>query len=333
MNSNHLLPPLALALILAAAVVPTLSAQAPDLDRAQALLDAGDPEAALPLIERALAKKRDRGRALLLRSTARFMLGEHERATADLEQAVKVDPSLRQAWLNLAAVEMSVERWDRAYVALERARDLDPSAADNDLNLGAVQLLRGKDAEAKAHFDQYLAANSEDAGAPYQVASNYAVAGNTSTAIEYLRQAVVRDERIRLTIRGDARFDYYHLPEFNRLLDSDIYIPPSSAHRASADFPDPYDSQARLLVDAVLEALPATGIRHEPTVEVARSWALIWGDMRIKVTNQPGGGGQVSVSAPAERYDPATFHRLSQRLFRNIDDRLTVLRIRRARGG
>lgn len=318
-----------LALLAAAATAQKQDSPAALLDRAQARLDAGDPDSALPLIEQALRRPALRGRALYLRSTARFMLGEHESAVTDLEQAVAADPSLRQAWLNLAAAMMAVERWDRAYEALVQARDLDPAAIDNDLNLGAVELLRGNRDNARAHFERYLAANPADAAAPYQLAANYAVAGDAATAIGYLRQATARDERVRLEIRADPRFDYYHLADFQRLLETDTYVPPPSALTASAAFADPYDSADRLLIDAVLEALAASRLRHDPTVEVTPNWALIWGDVRIKMSNQGDGTGIVSISAPAARYAAASFERLTQQLFRAINDRLTVLRFRR----
>lgn len=309
-------------------------AQKPDspealLDRAQSRLDVGDPDGALPLIEQVMKRARFRAQALFLRSTARFMRGDLELAIADLETSLEAEPDRRQAWLNLGAAMMAVERWDRAFEALERARDLDPSALDNDLNLGAVQLLRGQVAAAEKHFALYLEANPAGAEAPYQVAANYAVAGNAEQAITYLRQAILRDERARLNIRGDARFDYFHLSAFQQLLATDSYEIPASDHQVSAAFADPYDNRKRLLVDAVLEALPKSGFRHDPRVEVTEHWALIWGDARIKVSNQGDGTGLVSVSAPAGAFDSAAFHRTSQQLFRGVHDRLTVLRFRR----
>lgn len=325
-----LVPVLALSILTASAG----SAQKPDspealLDRAQARLDSGDADGAMPMIERVMKRAPYRARALFLRSTAGFIRGDLEQATADLEASLAADPNQRQAWLNLGAAMMAVERWDPALDAFERARDLDPRAPDNDLNIGAVLLLSGQAAEAETHFGRYLEASPTGAEAPYQVAANYAVVGNADLAIRYLREAVIRDERTRLTIRGDPRFEYYHLDAFKHLLASDTYLPPESAHRASAAFSDRYDPRDRLLLDAVLEALPKSGLRHEPTIEATEHWALIWGDARIKISNQGDGTGLVSVSAPARAFDSAAFHRTTQRLFRTIHDRLKVLRFRR----
>jgi len=308
------------------------AAQTTPLEQAQERLDAGDPEAALALIEKGMGRGKARGQALLLRSTARFMLGEREAATADLRQALAADPSLRQGWLNLAAVEMSVERWDAAYQALREAEKLDPDAEDNDLNLGAVQLLRGAREAAQAHFSRYLSAHADDAEAFYQVAVNYGLADDPATAIAHLERAVVLDERIRLRIRGDARFDYYQSAtvgrRFNHLLNTDVYQPPPDARTAAATFSARYDAGERLLLDAVLAALRELRIPHEPTIEAAESWALIWGRMRIKVGNQRDGGGVVSVSAARDAFSAAAFHRRTQRLFQAVDQQLVVLGLR-----
>lgn len=309
------------------------TAQGSSLAQAQALIDAGEPDRALPLIEQAVGRGKLRGQALLLRSTARFMLGEHDLATADLRQALAAEPSLRQGWLNLAAVEMAVERWDAAYQALVKAQQLDPAALDNDLNLGAVQLLRGQRAAAEQHFDRYLAAHATEPEAFYKVASNYAVSNDPTSAIKLLQQSVALDERVRMRIRGDSHFAYYQSAivgdAFRRLLNTDVHVPPTDALRASAGFPDPYDSQDRLLLNATLAALREERIPHEPTIEAADHWALIWGVVRIKIASQDDGTGVISVTAPAGRMAAAEFHRTTQRLFRAVHDRLAVMRFRR----
>ena len=39
--------------------------------------------------------------------------------------------------------------------------------------------------------------------------------------------------------------------------------------------------------------------------EVTSAWALIWADLRIKVTSTPDGKGQVQFSAPTENFTPS----------------------------
>lgn len=296
------------------------------LDEAQVLLDAERPEEALALVARAFGRGKPNGRGLLLRSTARFMLGEPEEATADLRRALEMDPSLRQGWLNLAAVEMSVERYDEAHRALLEAQTLAPEAADNDLNLGAVLLLKGEQAEADTHFARYLATHPNDPEAFLQVAGNYALAGLADAAIDRLTQAVALDERVRLRVRSDRRFDYFHLPRFRRLMNTDSYAPPPDAHRLAAAFPVRYDRQDPKLIDAVTDALVDTGLRYLPTIEATDGWALIWGDLRLKVSNQPDGNGVVELSAPAERFTEADWHRTTQDLLRAIHRQLAQQR-------
>ncbi len=292
------------------------------LDEAQQLLDRGAPEQALAKLDNALRRGKPNARALFLRSTARFMVGDHEIGVIDLREALKLDPSLRQGWLNLAAAEMAFERYDAAYQALSEAKKLDPAAPDNELNLGAVLLFLQRRDEAEAHFSRYLALNPGRGESALQVASNYALIGAIDPMIRYLEQAFAADERLRLRVRGDAKFSFFHLDAFLQLMTTDTYQPPTGAHQVQAAFPVRYATGDRQLIDAVTDALRDQKMAFDPTIEATESWALIWGDLRVKVSNQASGSGVVALSAPADRFTADEWHRRSQALFRSIQERL-----------
>lgn len=292
------------------------------LDEAQQLLDQGAAEQALATLDSAMRRGKPTARAYFLRSTARFMIGDHDIGVVDLREALRLDPTLRQGWINLAAVEMTVERYEPAHQALLEARKLAPDAPDNDLNLGAVLLFLDRHEEAESHFARYVARQPSNGEAALQVASNYALVAAVAPMIRYLEQAFAANERLRFHVRADAKFSFFHLEEFQRLMSTDRYQPPADAHQVQAAFPTPYALTDRRLIDAVTDALRTNDVTFEPTIEATERWALIWGDLRVKVTNQDGGTGVVALSAPAERYSAEDWHRQSQQLFKAIQAHL-----------
>jgi len=296
------------------------------LARAQELIDAGRPEEATALLRPLCEARPPDAQALLLRSTALIMAGDVEAGRRDLDHALELDPDLRQGWLNRAAVELADQRYDPALAALRRAQELDPAAADNDLNLGAVLVLAGDLPSASQHFGRYVAANPGSAEALYLVATNYGLAGYHALALEHLRQAVALDERMRLRARTDAIFsELAATGAFAALLETDAYAPPPGAYRARRAYPVPYDAEDGRLLGAVIDGLRTAGIPFDPLVEVASSWALLWGELRVKVARAGDGSGVVEVTAPAERMTPAQWQERTEELFRAISIRLAPL--------
>lgn len=288
----------------------------------EGLLEDGQAEEALRVLAGLDKAARQSAEGLLLRSTGRIMLGDAAAGYRDLEEALALDPSLRQAWLNLAGLEIAEGRFDAAYADLEKARELDPEADDNHLNLGAVRVMQGRLEEAGEHFKRYLAASPNSPEAFYLVASNYAISGHEAGAIEHLRRAIELDERIRLRARSDERFLALQSSEYHRLLITDSYVPPPDHHTAAAAFQSSYRRGDPQLVYAVLDALQEHGLGYDPQVEATEDWALIWGDLRIKIYNQANGNGVVRLSAPADRFTPDTWRTRTQMLFRTVHESL-----------
>lgn len=297
--------------------------QAQQISEARSYLDQGRADEALPILDRVLSKGKPSAEALFLRSTGRIMVGEVEAGITDLHQALELDPSIRQGWLNLAGLEIAQRRFDSAYDALVQAQKLDPSAPDNDLNLGAVLVMRGRVEPASEHFRRYLAQQNQSADAHYLVAGNYALANVQDRAIAHFEQAIAKDERYRLRARTDERFIHLDDPAFQRLLRSDGYQPPEGYHRAATAFHTPYDTKDNKLLYAVLEALKNEGVTYDPAVEATPRWALVFGDIRVKVANQADGTGIVSLSAAPDRYTEDSWQTASQGLFRAIHGLLT----------
>jgi tetratricopeptide (TPR) repeat protein len=310
-------------------------AQDERLARAQSLLDEGRPAAAIEALGPLL--RNNDPRALLLRSTAHFMEGRIPEGRADLDRVLELAPDLRQAWLNRAGLEISEGDYDAALASLERARALDPSAPDSHLNIGAVLLLQGHLAEATASFDRYLGAirASGEAGeigeAHYLVATNYAGRGYVGPAVENLRRAIAVDERFRLRARTDGNFDgIAEAPALRELMRTDAYAPAAGDHTARRVFPVPYRGGQGTLLSAVQEAMRSAGEPFDPRVEALPEWALIHGELRVKLHDQPGEDGPEGVmilSAPAGRMSLPEWERRVERLL----EALEVILLRRQR--
>lgn len=319
---------LALLLLLpGASAAPLIAAPAPPeagvLAQARELLDAERPEEAARLLQGYLAEHPDDPAALLLRGNARLMVGRVAAGRQDLERAVSLDPELREAWLNLGAVAIADERYGEALEAFLTAEELDPGAAENDLNIGAVLLLSGKLQKASERFRAYLEGGEASADSFYLVATNYAMAGYAALAVEHLRRAIELDERSRLKARTDRNFlALSGNREFQELLATDLYEPEPGAYRASRTFDAPYNPKGGRLLEAVLDTLQLSGATFDPRVEVTPEWALIWGDLRIKVSRVSEEAGSVEISAPPERFTPAEWRRRAERLFAGIERQL-----------
>lgn len=301
------------------AAAPAKADPARSLAQAQERIDAGDPKAALPLLDALLRQDPANSRALLLRSTARFLTDDLAGGTQDLDRSLQLDPTQRQAWLHRAALAVANKQYDSALQAFGEAEKLDPQALDNDVNVGAVLLLQSKLEAASGRFQKYLARNPGSADAAYLVATNYAMAGYAQLAVENLRRAVETDERARLRARTDPNFAALaQNPRFQELLTTDGYRLPPGAHFAAQLYDLPYDAEKGSLVGAVLAALRSVGERFDPRVESTPDWALIWGELRIKVTGTPEGKGKVEVSAPVESLTAAAWQQRTEKLFRAL---------------
>ena len=292
----------------------------------QQAVDAGDSERALDLLAPILKREPKNARALLLRSTARCIGGELDDCRKDLDQALAIDPTLRQGWLNRAGLAISEKRYDDAVAALAQAEKLDPAASDNAINLGAVYLLQGKLEPASREFERHLAANPGSAAAYYLVASNFALAGYSALAAQHLGRAIELDERSRVRARSDPNFaELAASRPFQALLTTDSFVPPAGSSTASRIYRSPYKGATSPLLVAVLNALQIAGTPMDANVEVTDEWALLWSDARIKISRRSEQETAIEFSAPPGKFTPEGWDAHSRALFSGIDTELLKL--------
>ena len=309
-----------------APAAPAAALAADPLAAAQRAVDAGDGDRALTLVAPILKREPKNARALLLRSTANCIDGEIDACRTDLDQALALDPGLRQGWLNRAGLAIAEKRYDDAIAALAQAEQLDPAASDNAINLGAVYLLQGKLEPASREFERHLVANSRSAEAYYLVASNFALAGYSALAAQHLGRAIELDERSRVRARGDANFaDVASSRPFQTLLTTDSFVPPAGSAIASRIYRSPYKGNGSPLLVAVLNALQIGGRPLDPSVEVTADWALLWSDARIKIVRRSEQETAIELSAPPGAFTPENWDRRSRELYEAIDKELLKL--------
>lgn len=303
----------------AATAQPAAGTSSPELTLAESFLDAEDTDQAFEILNRWLKKNPKDAQALLLRSTARFMTGEVESGRNDLERSLKIDPEQRQGWLNLAALDLSEGKNELALEHFKKSEVLDPAAPDNSLNIGTALLLLGRTTEADARFQQYLRLNIQNVEAFFVVASNYAMANVPAGALAYLRQAIDRDERVRRNARTNPNFtSLENLPAFQELLNTDSYRPPAGSHQAERIFETPYLNGRGDLLDAVISSLQLGNHPFDPRVEVTPTWALIWSDIRLKVSDAREGKTLLELTAPPGTLSVAEWQQRTSELFRDV---------------
>ncbi len=236
----------------------------------------------------------------------------------DLFRAVELDPDLRQGWLNIGGLLLSRQDFKGALEAFEVARKLDPEELDNELNIGAVLLLEGRLPEASPHFDRYVERAEDGAEANYLVSTNYALAGYAALAIRHLQAAVALNERVRLRARTDPNFESIaEDPRYQEILSLDDFRPAPGSYSARQEFDTPYETTEGKLLGAVIDALNRMQVPFSRRIEVTPSWALIWGDLRIKVL-QSGVRGVVEIGAPPGSFTPAEWKARTEAFFAHV---------------
>lgn len=315
------------------APAPLSAAAKPDpaqqLAAAQAKLDADDPQGALAILDPLLKRDGKLAHGYLLRGTARLMLGTAG-GKEDLDKALALDPTLRQAWLDRAAVAVSEKRYEAALADFQKARDLDPADADGLLNIGAVELLLGRLDAASQSFQQFLGQRPGDASAHFLVAKNYALTGYAGLAVQGLQQAIALDERVRAAARGDGAFSSLASnPRYQELMRKDSFKLPAGLPYAERFYPAAYRQGQGPLLPATLDALQSLGEPFDSRVEVTPDWALLWGAMRIKLSDDAKGQGVVTLSA-RPGLSTADWEQKSAKL---LDTILIQLAKRRTMGG
>jgi len=149
-----------------------------------ALIGAGQ-EGGTAVINRILSHG-DSAEAYLLRGTLELTAHDRERARADLEKAVSLNPRLPGAHARLGELLLALGESERARAAFSQELALDPDEFTSNLNMGVLAKEDQAYVEARRYLERALRARPNDPGVRYQMANVDLATGN----LEQARQAL-----------------------------------------------------------------------------------------------------------------------------------------------
>jgi tetratricopeptide (TPR) repeat protein len=161
----------------------------------------------LPETSRApLQQDRQQAQILFNRAIEAQEAGDLDRARTLIEETVQRDPSLKVAYNNLGNLYYQQQQYQQAIVMYERALQLDPDYAKARNNLGSTYLRLAMDDRALTELHKALEADSAYGLAYYNLACVYARAGDSTTAAQYLQQAIALEPQARTWAQSDDDF-------------------------------------------------------------------------------------------------------------------------------
>ena len=121
---------------------------------------AGEPLRAVDVYNRGLAAAAPSAALLNARGSAYHDAGDDDRARADFERAIALDPSFRFAYRNLGSLEFRQLHYDAALADFNRLVALEPDLADGYMLRGAILSMLNQPPAAAADFDRAIALDS-----------------------------------------------------------------------------------------------------------------------------------------------------------------------------
>lgn len=181
-----------------------------------ALIGDGQNASGTAVINRILSLG-DSAEARLLRGTLELSAHDRDRARADLEKAVALNPRLSGAHARLGELLLSLGESERARAAFAQELALDPDEFTSNLNMGVLAKQDQDYTEARRYFERALRTRTNDPGVRYQVANVDLATGNLGQARQAL-EVLIADSPDFAEAHATLATVYYRL---NRSADGD----------------------------------------------------------------------------------------------------------------
>jgi tetratricopeptide (TPR) repeat protein len=161
--------------------------------RAWALQEKGDVDRALADLDEALRLEPGNEEAHSTRGTIHLMRGDYVRARADLDEAVRLSPGSSAAWNNRGLVRMNQGDPVGAREDFTRAIELSPRSAEGYLNRAVALGAMGQYREAGSDIAQAIAILPDNARAHLLRGANHLALGDAAGAVADLDEALRLD--------------------------------------------------------------------------------------------------------------------------------------------
>jgi hypothetical protein len=132
--------------------------------------------------------------------------GQQERALTLLQQAVKLDPELKEGYNSLGNLFYQQHKYNQARSMYEKALAIDPTYVKARNNLGSTYLQLAMNERAREEFHKAIEADRTYGLAYYNLACAYARTGDRATAVRYLQKAISIEPQARTWARNDDDF-------------------------------------------------------------------------------------------------------------------------------
>lgn len=247
-------------------------------------LQAGDNEAALRLLDRALALRQDVASVFNHRGIALRRLGDRDRALADFARVIGLDPRAADAHYNRANTLRELGRLEAALADYRQASGLAPGRADILNNLGGC--LRDLDlhAEALACYDRLLALDPRHAEGHSNRGLVLQNLGRFEDALAAADRAIALNPGLAVAWRGRAAA----LLELGRV--DDALVAADEALTREPDLADAHVTRGRIMMEQ--------GQPEVASASFARALALKPGDADARL-------GLATLAAEAGRFTEA----------------------------
>lgn len=162
---------------------------------------------------------RARAQDLLQRATRLQKQGQPTQAMTLLQQAVALDPTLKEAYSRLGNLHYKQRAYRQALDVFRKVLAIDPDDVKAHNNLGSTYLRLNMNAQAREALHAAINLDPTYGMAYYNLACAYARAGDRTNAVQYLRQAITIEPRARDWAQTDDDFRRLQsTPAFRQLL-------------------------------------------------------------------------------------------------------------------
>lgn len=152
------------------------------------------------------AQARSQARTLFNQAIEAQKAGDQTQALTLLQQSITLDPDLKAAYNSLGNVYYELQHYDQALQMYQKALEIDPDYAKARNNLGSTYLRLAMDDRAREELLKAIQADGTYGLAYYNLACVYARAGDSTTAAQYLQQAITFEPQARTWARVDDDF-------------------------------------------------------------------------------------------------------------------------------